>query len=133
VLTDRLADGLAGRLDLPVQATPIGQQLVSDALALDIDGGDGTDLAQQGGGSGGRELAGCPAGLQVGQQHMQPAQGPGALGDQVVAAVRQQPEDHRVVLEGDRAQLPVVEGGRRDRAGVGQVGHWSTLAWTKAA
>jgi hypothetical protein len=132
VLTDRLADGLAGRLDLPVQATPIGQQLVSDALALDIDGGDGTDLAQQGGGSGGRELAGCPAGLQVGQQHMQPAQGPGALGDQVVAAVRQQPEDHRVVLEGDRhranaghelteAQRPVV------------VGHWSTLAWTKAA
>jgi hypothetical protein len=122
VLTDRLADGLAGRLGLPVQATHIRHQLASDALALDINGGDGTDLALQRGGSGGRELTGCPAGLQVGQQHVQPAQSASALGDQVVAAARQQPEDHRLVLEGDRAQPPVVDGGRGDRAGVGQVG-----------
>ena len=65
---------------------------------------------------------GPPAGLQVGQQHLQPAQDPGALGDQVVATVAEQAEDHCLVLEGDRAQLPVVDGGRGDRAGVGQVG-----------
>jgi hypothetical protein len=79
------------------------------------------DPAQEGSGPGGRQLPGGPAGLEVGQQHMQPAQGPGALGDQVVAAVRQQPEDHGLVLEGDQAQLPVVDGGGGDRAGVGQV------------
>src|SRR5215213_1385500 len=78
--------------------------------------------AQQGGGPSSSELAGGAAGVQLSQQHVQPAQDSGAFGDQVVTAIRQQPQDHGVVLEGDRAQLPVVEGGRGDRAGVGQVG-----------
>ena len=81
----------------------------------------GADLAQQSSGPGGGELPVGAAGLQVGQQHVQAAQGPGAFGDQVVAAVAQQPEDHRLVLQGDRAQPPVVDSGRGDRAGVGQV------------
>ncbi|MDP9209580.1 MAG: hypothetical protein M3O65_14040 [Actinomycetota bacterium] len=53
---------------------------------------------------------------------MQPAQGAGAFGDQVITAIRQQPQDHRLVLGDDRAQLPVVEGGGGDRAGISQVG-----------
>jgi hypothetical protein len=52
---------------------------------------------------------------------VQPAQGPGAFGDQVVAAVAEQSQDDGVVLEGDRSQLPVVDGGGRHRGGVGQV------------
>jgi hypothetical protein len=121
VLADRSADGLAGGLDLAVQAAHVGQQLVGDPLALGVDGRDRVGLAEQGSGSGGRELPGGAAGLQVSQQHMQAAQGAGALGDQVVAAVAEQPEDHRLVLPGDRAQPPVVDGGRSDRAGIGQV------------
>ena len=118
MLADRGADPLAGRLDLPVQAAHLGQQLVGDPLALDINGGDGADLAQQGGGPGGRQLPGGAAGLQVGQQHVQAAQGAGAFGDQVVAAVAEQAEDHRLVLEGDRAQPPVMDSGGGDRGGV---------------
>ncbi|HET7517002.1 MAG TPA: hypothetical protein VFN05_04755, partial [Actinomycetes bacterium] len=67
-------------------------------------------------------LPGGPAGVQVRKQHMQPTQDPGAFSDQVVTAVTEQPQDHRVVLKNARAQLPVVEGGRGDRASVGQVG-----------
>jgi hypothetical protein len=59
--------------------------------------------AQQGGGPGGRESAVGAARLQLSQQHAQPAQGPGALGVQVVATVAEQPEDIGVVLEGDWA------------------------------
>src|SRR5512132_244739 len=53
---------------------------------------------------------------------MQPAQSAGAFGDQVVAAVAEQPENDRLVLERDWAQPPVVEGSRGDRAGISQVG-----------
>src|SRR5512132_3732572 len=91
MLTDRGADGLAGRLDLPVQATHIGQQLPSDPLTLDINGSDRVDPAQQSGGPSRSELPLGAARVQVGPQHMQPAQGPGAFGDQVVTAVGQQP------------------------------------------
>jgi hypothetical protein len=88
------ADGLTGRLDLLVQAADVGQQVAGDALALGIDLADRADLAQQGSGPGGRQLAGSAARVQVGQQHVQAAQGAGALGDQVVAAVAAQPQDH---------------------------------------
>jgi hypothetical protein len=122
MLADRGPDPLAGRRDLAVEAAHVGQQLVGDPLALGVDGGDRVGLAQQGGGPGGRELTGGTAGLQVGQQHVQAAQGAGAFGHQVIAAVAEQAEDHRLVLQGDRAQPPVVDGGGRDRGGVGQVG-----------
>ena len=89
VLANRGADSLTGRLDLPVEAAHVGQQLTSDPLALDVDGGDRMDPTRQGGSPAGRELPVGAAGLQVGQQHVQPAQRPGALGDQVVAAVRE--------------------------------------------
>jgi hypothetical protein len=59
--------------------------------------------AQQGGGSSSGEFPLSAAGVQVSQQDMQPAQGPGAFGDQVVTAVAEQPQDHRLVLKGDRA------------------------------
>jgi hypothetical protein len=70
VLADRGADGLAGRLDLPVEAAHVGQQLAGDPLALAVDRCDRVDLAQQGGGSGGGELWLGAARVQVGQQHM---------------------------------------------------------------
>jgi hypothetical protein len=96
--------------------------LVGDSLALGVDGGDRVGLPQQGGGPGGRQLTGSAAGLQVGQQHVQAAQDAGAFGHQVIAAVAEQAEDHRLVLEGDRAQPPVMDSGGGDRGGVGQVG-----------
>ena len=55
---------------------------------------------------------------QVAQQHMEPIQGPGALTDQVVAAVREQPQHGRVVLEADLAELSGPMGGHRHRDGV---------------
>jgi hypothetical protein len=53
---------------------------------------------------------------------VQTAQDAGAFGDQVIAPVRQQPQDRGLVLEGDRSQPPMVDRGGRHRAGVGQVG-----------
>ena len=53
---------------------------------------------------------------------MQAAQDAGAFGDQVVTAIRQQPQDHRLVLESDRAQPPMVDRRGGDRAGISQVG-----------
>ena len=70
MLANRGPDPLAGRLDLAVQAAHVGQQLVGDAFALDLHGGDRVDPAQQGGGPSSGELAGRPAGLQVGQQQV---------------------------------------------------------------
>jgi hypothetical protein len=121
VLTDRLADGLAGRLDLAVEAAHVGQQFTGDPLALGVDGGDRVGLPQQRGGPAGREFAGRPAGLQVRKQYVQAAQDPSALGDQVVAAVAQQPQDHGLVLHGDRPQPSVMDRRRGDRAGISQV------------
>jgi hypothetical protein len=46
---------------------------------------------------------------------MEPVEGPGALTDQVVAAVRQQPQDGRVVLEADLAKARGPKGGHRHR------------------
>jgi hypothetical protein len=83
MLADGGADGLACHLDLPVEATHIRHQLASNAFALDVGGGDGVDLAQQGGGPGGPELQGGPAGCQISKQHVQAAQDAGAFGDQL--------------------------------------------------
>jgi hypothetical protein len=49
---------------------------------------------------------------------MEPVEGPGALTHQVVAAVRQQPQDDRVVLEADLAKARGPNGGHGDRDGV---------------
>jgi hypothetical protein len=45
VVVDRAADGLAGHLDVPVQATHIRQRLPSDPLALKVDHRDRADPA----------------------------------------------------------------------------------------
>jgi len=60
--------------------------------------------------------------VQVAQQHVQAAQGAGALGDQVVASLGEQPQHHGGVLGGDLAQLPVVDRDGSCRGGIGRVG-----------
>jgi hypothetical protein len=88
---DRGANGPASHLDLPVQATHVSQQLTGDGFAFDINHRDRTDLVPQGGGSGGGQLllgaASCTSEIRA----CSPLRGAGALGDQVVAAVKQQP------------------------------------------
>ena len=49
---------------------------------------------------------------------MEPVEGPGALTHQVIAAVRQQPQDAGVVLDADLAKPPGPKGGHGDRDGV---------------
>jgi hypothetical protein len=61
---------------------------VGDPLAGKVDRRDRPGPAQQGGGPSSGELAGGAAGVQLSQQHVQPAQGSGAFGDQVITAVR---------------------------------------------
>jgi hypothetical protein len=55
---------------------------------------------------------------QVAQQHMEPVEGPGALTHQVIAAVREQPQDIGVVLDADLAEAAGAMGGHGDRDGV---------------
>jgi hypothetical protein len=64
---------------------------------------------------------------------MQPVEDAGALPGQVVATLGQQPQDGGLVLGGHHAQRRAVQGGLGHAGGIGGVGHWSTLAWTKAA
>jgi hypothetical protein len=69
-------------------------------------------------------VGGAAARQEVGQQHVQPADQSVALGDQVPAAVYQQPQHDREVFGHDRAQAAMVRRGDRHRAGVG----WVALA-----
>lgn len=55
--------------------------------------GGGPDPAQQRGGGWSGEVAASACGLELGQELMQPVEGLGAGMDQVVASVRQQPQD----------------------------------------
>jgi hypothetical protein len=97
-LGDGLADRLGGGSDLAVQAAHVAEHVPGDLLALGVGHGGRADLAQQRGGAGGAQLALGAAGVQVAQQHVEAVQGAGALGDQVVAALGQQPQHHGGVV-----------------------------------
>jgi len=91
VLTDRLADAWLAVLTCRSRRRTSASnwraiRLPSTSTAVMV------DLAQERSGPGGGQLAVGAAGLQVGQQHVQPAQGRGGFGDQVVAAVAQPPQ-----------------------------------------
>src|SRR5512133_975457 len=101
---DRLADRLGRCGDPLVQAAHVSQQLAGDPLALTVDTGDRAQPAEQRRGPLGGQVPLGAARVQVAEQDVEPAQGAGALGDQVVAAVAEQPQRRRVVLDGDLAQ-----------------------------
>jgi hypothetical protein len=98
---DRLADRLGRGGDPLVQAAHVSQYLGGDPLALDVDPGDRAQPAEQRRGPLGGQVPLGAARLQVAEQDVESAQGGGGLGDQVVAAVAQQPQRPCVVLDGD--------------------------------
>jgi hypothetical protein len=115
----RLGDGVPeacfDRGDPPVQGAEVGDQVDGELPAGAGRRGGWSQPAQQGGRGVGIQAALGAAGEQVAQQHMEPIQGPGALTHQVIAAVRQQPQDAGVVLEADLAKPPGPVGGQGDR------------------
>ena len=72
-------------------------------------------MAQQGSGHLGGQMAVGACGHELGQQPVQPVQGLGTRGDQVVAPVRQQPQDRGLVLDVDLVQALAALGGQGDR------------------
>jgi hypothetical protein len=78
----------------------------------------GGDRGQQCGGALGGEVAPGAAGDQVHQQPVQPVDGLGARGDQVLAALGQQVQHHRLVLHANLPQSDSVAGGDCHRDGI---------------
>ena len=78
--------------------------------------------AQQFGGGIGRELFADRITEEVPQEYVEAVQGAGALADQVLASLGEQPQDFDVafwsVLGLDRAQAIVLEGGQGDEGSV---------------
>ena len=75
----------------------------------------GRDLGQQRGGAFGSQVAPGAAWDQVHQQSVEPVDGLGAGGDQVLAALGQQVQYHCLILHADQAQLRDAAGGDRHR------------------
>jgi hypothetical protein len=93
---------------------------VVDELAGQLPAGDHRrsgrrNLGEQRSGAFGGEVASGAAWDQVHQQPVQPVDGLGAGGDQVLAPLGQQVQHHRLVLDPDLAQLRGVAGGDRHR------------------
>jgi hypothetical protein len=113
-----VAEAFFDRGDPPVQGAEVGDQVDGELPAGAGRRGGWSQPAQQRGRGVGVQVALGTAGEQLAQQHMEPVEGPGALTDQVVAAVRQQPQHGRVVVEADLAKAPGPKGGHGDRDGV---------------
>jgi hypothetical protein len=105
----------------PVDATDVRDQLARHCLAFDVDRAGGPDRGQQPGGPIGRELPWCAAGAQVAQQAVQPVDRATALGGQLVAAVREQPQHGAVVVRRDPREVIAVLGDDGDAARVDTV------------
>jgi hypothetical protein len=80
------------------------------------------DLPQQRGGAIGGEVAAGTGRDQVSEQPVEPVDGLGADAHQVLAAVGQQVQHHRVVLDADLPHPGRAASGDRDRDRVGGVG-----------
>ena len=103
-LGDRGLDaGLHGG-DPLLQLTNVGHELCGQLPAGDRRRTDRCDCGQQGAGAVGGEVAPGAAGNQVHQQPVEPVDGLGAGGDQVLAPLGQQMQDRCLVLDLDLPQ-----------------------------
>jgi hypothetical protein len=118
----RLGDGgLDARLhggDPLLQLADVGDEFCGQLPAGDRRGTGGRDRGQQHSGPLGDEVASGAAGDQVHQQPVQPVDGLGPGGDQVLAALGQQVKDRRLVLHANLPQPDSVAGGDGHRDGV---------------
>ena len=104
-LDNRGLDARLHRGDALLQPSEIGHELAGQLPTGDRRRAGGHDPGQQGGGTVGGEGASGAAGGQAHQHPMEPVDGLGAGGHQVLAALGQQVQHHRLVLDPDRAQL----------------------------
>jgi hypothetical protein len=112
---DRRRDARLHRLYAPVQVAHVGDEVGGDLVAGDRRRSGGSDRGEQGGGAPGGEVTAGAAWDQVHQQPVQPVDGLGAHGHQVLTPVGQQVQHHRLVLDTDRSQLGSAAGGDGDR------------------
>ncbi len=103
-------------------AFEVAHDITGDLFALVVGRGHGADLGQQRRGPGGVEAELGATGMEIKEQDVEPVDPAGVLGDQVIAALGEQAHDRGLVLGLDSVQSPVVQGNRRDRDGVGDVG-----------
>jgi hypothetical protein len=114
-LDDRRLDAHLDRGDPLLQVMDVGDELAGELVASDRRRTSGRDPGQQRGGALGGEVASGAAWDQVDQQPMQPVDGLGAPGDQVLPPLGQQLQHHRLVLDADPPQLGGAAGGDRHR------------------
>jgi hypothetical protein len=103
------------RGDALLQLPDVGDELGGQLPAGQRRRTRGRDRGQQRGGALGGEVASGAAGDQVHQQPVQPVDGLGARGDQVLAPLGQQMQHHRLVLHADLPQRGGTTGGDRHR------------------
>jgi hypothetical protein len=108
-------EAVLGCGDPPVQGADVGEEVDGELPAGAGRRGLGPHPPQQGGCGIRVQVAPGAAWDQVGQQDMEAVEGLGAGPDQVIAAVRQQPQHGGVVLESDLAEPSGALGGHRDR------------------
>jgi hypothetical protein len=116
-LSDRGLDAGLDRGDPLLQLADVGHELGGQLPAGDRGRAGRSNLGEQRGGPLGGEVASGAAWNQVDQQPVQPVDGLGAGGDQVLAPLGQQVQPRRLVLDADLPQGRGAAGGdgHRDR------------------
>jgi hypothetical protein len=115
-LDARLHDG-----DLLLQVADVCDQVSSQLVTDDRRCTSGRDRGQQGGGALGGEVASGAAWDQVDQQPVEPVDGLGASGDQVLAPLAKQVQHGCLILDTHLLQPSSVAGGDGDSDRVGGV------------
>src|SRR5204862_5618532 len=104
---DRVSDAAAEVGERLVVSTDLVEELDGDAFALDPDRVARAEFAELRSGPFRREILGQSAFGHLAQHGMQPADRPGACGGELMVSSSQQSRDLTVVLEPDRAEVPV--------------------------
>ncbi len=128
VLGDRGGQLGGQRLEALVGIADLRDEIATELFASNLDRADRAHSGEQPRGHRSGEIGGRPAGYQVTHHRVQLVHQPGALGDDVVAALVEQCEDSRQVLGHDHAAFAVQRGDAGRRGGIDDVVFTSTAA-----